>query len=307
MGTPDFSVGALKALAENGYEIAGVVTQPDKPRGRGKASAMTPVKEAALELGLTVYQPARVREQSFMDTVRALNPDVIVVSAFGQIIPKALLELPRYGCVNIHASLLPKYRGAAPIQWAVMDGEPVSGVTIMQMDEGLDTGDMLAKTEVPLEPDETGGSLFDKLSRAGADLLIRTLPALEQGTLTPEKQPLESPTAYARMIRKEDGRIDWNLEAEAIERRIRGLNPWPSAYTELTGKILKIWRAEVLPKESGQAPGTVTEAGKGGFCVQTGKGVLRLLEVQLEGKKRMDAQAFLRGFHAAPGMKLEEE
>ena len=228
MGTPDFSVGALKALAENGYEIAGVVTQPDKPRGRGKASAMTPVKEAALELGLTVYQPARVREQSFMDTVRALNPDVIVVSAFGQIIPKALLELPRYGCVNIHASLLPKYRGAAPIQWAVMDGEPVSGVTIMQMDEGLDTGDMLAKTEVPLEPDETGGSLFDKLSRAGADLLIRTLPALEQGTLTPEKQPLESPTAYARMIRKEDGRIDWNLEAEAIERRIRGLNPGPA-------------------------------------------------------------------------------
>ena len=307
MGTPDFSVGALKALAENGYEIAGVVTQPDKPRGRGKASAMTPVKEAALELGLTVYQPSRVREQSFMDTVRALNPDVIVVSAFGQIIPKALLELPRYGCVNIHASLLPKYRGAAPIQWAVMDGEPVSGVTIMQMDEDLDTGDMLAKTEVPLEPDETCGSLFDKLSRAGADLLIRTLPALEQGTLTPEKQPLESPTAYARMIRKEDGRIDWNLEAEAIERRIRGLNPWPSAYTELTGKILKIWRAEVLPKESGQAPGTVTEAGKGGFCVQTGKGVLRLLEVQLEGKKRMDAQAFLRGFHAAPGMKLEEE
>ena len=307
MGTPDFSVGALKALAENGYEIAGVVTQPDKPRGRGKASSMTPVKEAALELGLTVYQPSRVREQSFMDTVRALNPDVIVVSAFGQIIPKALLELPRYGCVNIHASLLPKYRGAAPIQWAVMDGEPVSGVTIMQMDEGLDTGDMLAKTEVPLEPDETGGSLFDKLSRAGAELLIRTLPALEQGTLTPEKQPLESPTAYARMIRKEDGRIDWNLEAEAIERRIRGLNPWPSAYTELTGKILKIWRAEVLPKESGQTPGTVTEAGKGGFCVQTGKGVLRLLEVQLEGKKRMDAQAFLRGFHAVPGMKLEEE
>ena len=307
MGTPDFSVGALKALAENGYEIAGVVTQPDKPRGRGKASAMTPVKEAALELGLTVYQPSRVREQSFMDTVRALNPDVIVVSAFGQIIPKALLELPRYGCVNIHASLLPKYRGAAPIQWAVMDGEPVSGVTIMQMDEGLDTGDMLAKTEVPLDPDETGGSLFDKLSRAGAELLIRTLPALERGTLTPEKQPLESPTAYARMIRKEDGRIDWNLEAEAIERPIRGLNPWPSAYTELTGKILKIWRAEVLPKESGQTPGTVTEAGKGGFCVQTGKGVLRLLEVQLEGKKRMDAQAFLRGFHAAPGMKLEEE
>ena len=311
MGTPDFSVGALKALAENGYEIAGVVTQPDKPRGRGKASAMTPVKEAALELGLTVYQPARVREQSFMDTVRALNPDVIVVSAFGQIIPKALLELPRYGCVNIHASLLPKYRGAAPIQWAVMDGEPVSGVTIMQMDEGLDTGDMLAKTEVPLEPDETGGSLFDKLSRAGAELLIRTLPALEQGTLTPEKQPLESPTAYARMIRKEDGRIDWNLEAEAIERRIRGLNPWPSAYTFLEGKTLKIWKADVSGREydkNGQEalPGTVVLTDKEGIHVACGEGRLILQEVQLEGKKRMDAAAFLRGFPIAAGTRLAD-
>ena len=302
IGTPDFSVGALKALAENGYEIAGVVTQPDKPRGRGKASAMTPVKEAALELGLTVYQPARVREQSFMDTVRALNPDVIVVSAFGQIIPKALLELPRYGCVNIHASLLPKYRGAAPIQWAVMDGEPVSGVTIMQMDEGLDTGDMLAKTEVPLEPDETGGSLFDKLSRAGAELLIRTLPALEQGTLTPEKQPLESPTAYARMIRKEDGRIDWNLEAEAIERRIRGLNPWPSAYTKLQGKTLKLWRARVEENQEKEGePGQIIRVEKEDFYVKTGEGILKIEELQLEGKKRMDTGAFLRGFPLSAG------
>ena len=307
MGTPDFAVGTLEALIQAGHELIGVVTQPDKPKGRGKSLMATPVKEVALKHQIPVYQPQKVRETEFTENLRRLAPDVIVVAAFGQIITKEILEIPRYGCINVHASLLPAYRGAAPIQWAVINGEKESGVTIMQMDEGLDTGDMLAKTEVPLDPDETGGSLFDKLSRAGADLLIRTLPALEQGTLTPEKQPLESPTAYARMIRKEDGRIDWNLEAEAIERRIRGLNPWPSAYTELTGKILKIWRAEVLPKESGQTPGTVTEAGKGGFCVQTGKGVLRLLEVQLEGKKRMDAQAFLRGFHAAPGMKLVEE
>lgn len=301
MGTPDFSVGALKALAENGYEIAAAVTQPDKPRGRGKEARMTPVKKAALELGIPVYQPLRVREEAFMNTVREIAPDVIVVSAFGQIIPKALLELPKYGCINIHASLLPKYRGAAPIQWAVIDGEEVSGVTIMQMDPGLDTGDMLERTEVPLAPDETGGSLFDKLSRAGAELLIRTLHKLETGALEPEKQPEESPTPYARMIRKEDGRIDWNMEAEAIERRVRGLNPWPSAYTSLNGKTLKIWRAEVLPRDSEKAPGTVAEAGKNGLDVQTGKGMLRILEVQLEGKKRMDTDAFLRGCRVEAG------
>lgn len=307
MGTPDFSVKALKTLAENGFEIAAVVTQPDKPRGRGKELAVTPVKKAALELGLKVYQPARVREEAFIETVREAAPDVIVVSAFGQIIPKALLELPRYGCINIHASLLPKYRGAAPIQWAVIDGEQVSGVTIMQMDEGLDTGDMLAKTEVPLDPEETGGSLFDKLSEAGAKLLAETLPKLEQGGLEPEKQPADSPTAYARMIRKEDGRMDWTQPAEILERKIRGLNPWPSAYTKLNGKILKIWKAEVLPGNSGNAPGTVTEAGRAGFCVQTGNGCLKLLEVQLEGKKRMEAEAFLRGFHTDPGTVMGED
>ena len=307
MGTPDFSVKALKTLAENGFEIAAVVTQPDKPRGRGKELAVTPVKKAALELGLKVYQPARVREEAFIETVREAAPDVIVVSAFGQIIPKALLELPRYGCINIHASLLPKYRGAAPIQWAVIDGEQVSGVTIMQMDEGLDTGDMLAKTEVPLDPEETGGSLFDKLSEAGAKLLAETLPKLEQGGLEPEKQPADSPTAYARMIRKEDGRMDWTQPAEILERKIRGLNPWPSAYTKLNGKILKIWKAEVLPGNSGNAPGTVTEAGRAGFCVQTGNGCLKLLEVQLEGKKRMEAEVFLRGFHTDPGTVMGED
>ena len=302
MGTPGFSVGALKALAENGYEIAGVVTQPDKPRGRGKASAMTPVKEAALELGLTVYQPARVREQSFMDTVRALNPDVIVVSAFGQIIPKALLELPRYGCVNIHASLLPKYRGAAPIQWAVMDGEPVSGVTIMQMDEGLDTGDMLAKTEVPLEPDETGGSLFDKLSQAGARLCVKVLKDLEEGKAVREKQPEESTTAYASMISKKMGEINWKDSAKSIEQLIRGLNPWPSAYTKLQGKTLKLWRARVEENQEKEGePGQIIRVEKEDFYVKTGEGILKIEELQLEGKKRMDTGAFLRGFPLAAG------
>lgn len=305
MGTPDFAVGALEALARSGHEIAAVVTQPDKPKGRGKTQQMTPVKETALRHGLPVLQPARVREETFIEKMRELAPDVIVVSAFGQIIPVALLELPRYGCINIHASLLPKYRGAAPIQWAVIDGEAVSGVTIMQMDAGLDTGDMLARTEVPLAPDETGGSLFEKLSRAGAELLTEILPRLEAGTLVPEKQPEESPTPYARMIRKEDGKLDWTMDAAALERRIRGFNPWPSAYTEIDGKTLKIWKAEAAAGDSGKEPGTVTAVDKKGFDVQTGEGILKILEVQLQGKKRMDAAAFLRGFQVKPGMRLE--
>ncbi len=304
MGTPDFSVGALEALAEAGYEILGVVTQPDKPKGRGKAQQMSPVKAKALELGLPVYQPARVREEEFIRKVQELGPDVIVVSAFGQIIPQALLELPRYGCINIHASLLPKYRGAAPIQWAVLDGEPVSGVTIMQMDAGLDTGDMLARTEVPLAPDETGGSLFDKLSRAGAELLKTTLPKIQEGSLQPEKQPEESPTPYARMIRKEDGLLNWEESAEVLERKIRGLNPWPSAYTRCQGKTLKIWKGMVCQGNSKEAPGTVAAVDRSSFSVQTGEGILKILEVQLEGKKRMDAGAFLRGYPIEPGSRL---
>lgn len=307
MGTPDFAVPPLRSLLSTEYEVAAVVTQPDKPKGRGKALMPTPVKEEAVKHGIPVYQPEKVRDPEFVEKLRELNPDLIVVAAFGQIIPESVLNMPRFGCINIHASLLPKYRGAAPIQYAVIDGEKESGVTIMKMGKGLDTGDMIARAVVPLAEDETGGSLFEKLSSAGAGLLVKTLPDIFAGTAVYEKQPEESPTPYAAMITKKMGLLDFSKSAEELERLVRGLNPWPSAYTELTGKILKIWRAEVLPKESGQAPGTVTEAGKGGFCVQTGKGVLRLLEVQLEGKKRMDAQAFLRGFHVAPGMKLEEE
>lgn len=304
MGTPDFAVGTLEALIASEHEVAAVVTQPDKPKGRGKAMQFTPVKEAAVKAGIPVYQPVKVREEEFVETLRELKPDVIVVVAFGQIIPKSILEMPKYGCVNVHASLLPKYRGAAPIQWAVIDGEEKSGVTTMKMDAGLDTGDMLLVQEVPLDKEETGGSLFDKLSMVGAELLIKTLKALEEGSVIPVKQPQESPTPYAAMMTKEMGSIDWNQEAVKLERLIRGLNPWPSAYTHLGKKTLKVWQASVVEEESGLAPGAVVEAKKA-LCVQTGKGILKIEELQLEGKKRMASDAFLRGYQIEQGTILE--
>ena len=263
MGTPDFAVGTLRSLAEAGHEITLVVSQPDKPKGRGHAMVPTPVKAVAEELGIPVFQPVKIREAK--DVLEKTEADVCVVAAFGQIIPASILHMKKYGCINVHASLLPKYRGAAPIQWAVIDGEKESGVTIMQMDEGLDTGDMLAKAIVPLDGKETGGSLFDKLSEAGGRLCVETLAKLEKGEITPEKQG-ESPTAYASMLDKKMGNIDWNKSAVVIERLVRGLNPWPSAYTHLDGKTLKIWACDVLPQsaskgESGEIlyrPGTVS-------------------------------------------------
>ena len=221
MGTPDFSVGTLEALIEAGHEVVLAVTQPDKPKGRGKEMQFTPVKECALKHGIPVYQPRKVREPECVEELRKYEADIMVVIAFGQILPKEILEMTPYGCVNVHASLLPKYRGAAPIQWSIIDGETVTGVTTMQMDEGLDTGDMLLKTEVPIEKDETGGSLHDKLAVSGAALCVETLKALEEKTVIPEKQG-ESPTAYARMLDKHLGNIDWNESAEKIERLIRG-------------------------------------------------------------------------------------
>ncbi len=309
MGTPDFSVGTLRELVKAGYEVVGVVSQPDKPKGRGKSLMPTPVKEAALELGLPVYQPKKVRDPEFMEVLRELAPEVIVVVAFGQIIPQSILELPTYGCINVHASLLPKYRGAAPIQWAVIDGEPESGVTIMKMDAGLDTGDMISKVVVPIEKDETGGSLFDKLSEAGAKLLVDTLPSIVDGTAVYEKQPEESTTPYAAMIQKQLGNIDWERPAVEIERLIRGLSPWPSAFTKLNGKTLKIWRAQVMDeseKDSDAVPGTVLRTDANGLCVKTGLGVLNITELQLEGKKRMDTPAFLRGYTVEPGSILPD-
>ena len=301
MGTPDFAVGTLHALAESEHEILAVVTQPDKPKGRGKALQPTPVKEEAMRYGIPVYQPKKVREEEFQVVLRELNPDLIVVVAFGQLIPKSILELPRYGCVNVHASLLPKYRGAAPIQWAVINGEKESGVTIMKMDEGLDTGDMIAKTVVPLASDETGGSLFDKLSQVGAQLLLDTIPALEEGTVVCEKQPEESPTPYAAMLNKKMGLIDWSQDASVIECLVRGLNPWPSAYTYLKGKTLKIWQAKVVEKQHEEEPGTIIEVDKKHLVVACKTNALLIERLQLEGKKQMETEAFLRGYAIETG------
>ena len=303
MGTPDFSTGTLEALiASKEHQVAAVVTQPDKPKGRGKAMQLTPVKEVAVRENIPVYQPKRVRDPEFIETLRKIPADVMVVVAFGQIIPKEILEMKKYGCINVHASLLPKYRGAAPIQWAVIDGETESGVTTMQMDAGLDTGDMLLKTVVPLEKEETGGSLFDKLSAAGATLLLQTLEGLERGEIVPQKQG-ETTTAYAKMLTKDMGEIRWEEDAEVIERLVRGLNPWPSAYTHVHGKTLKVWRAEVCKGED-KKPGTVLKTSDGQLIIQTGKDALKITELQLEGKKRMDTAAFLRGHSIEEGIDL---
>ena len=302
MGTPDFAVPSLHALTEAGYAVAAVVTQPDKPKGRGKTLLPTPVKEEAVMHDIPVYQPEKVRNNpEFLEILKEINPEIIVVAAYGQIIPKEILELPKFGCINIHASLLPKYRGAAPIQQAVIDGEKVSGVTIQHMGEGLDTGDMISKIVIPLSQEETGGSLFGKLAQAGAELLIKTLPSIEQGTAKFEKQPEESPTPYAAMISKKMGLLDFSKNAEELERLVRGLDPWPSAFTFINGKTLKVWKSSVLEKQAQEAPGTVIAADKGGIQVACGQKVLVLHEVQLEGKKRMEADAFLRGYQLKPG------
>ncbi len=335
MGTPDFSVGTLEALLAAGHEVALAVTQPDKPRGRGKSMQFSAVKEAALAHGIEVYQPRRVREEACIEYLRAYEADIIVVVAFGQILPGEVLKLPRYGCINVHASLLPKYRGAAPIQWAVINGETVTGVTTMRMDEGLDTGDMILKEEVPLSREETGGSLFERLSKVGARLCVKTLEAIENGTAayTPQDDSLAT---YTTMIKKQLGEIDWKKPAQEIERLTRGLNPWPSAYTYLEGKTLKIWRAEaeveanqsqdaqaqgareggmqagpgcIVDAEGGMqaGPGCIVDVAKDSITVQAGQGLLKLLEVQLEGKKRMAADAFLRGFQVKAGCRLGKE
>lgn len=304
MGTPDFSVGTLEALIEAGHEVVGVVSQPDKPKGRKNTLQPTPVKEAAIKHGLPVYQPVKIREQECVETLRALQPDVIVVVAFGQIISREILDIPSYGCINVHASLLPKYRGAAPIQWAVIDGEAESGVTIMRMDEGLDTGDMIAKVIVPLATDETGGSLFEKLSIAGASLLVKTLDSLKDGSAVYEKQPKESTTPYAAMIKKQMGRVDFTKSAIQIERLIRGLAPWPSAFTSVNGKTIKLWSALVSNEDTSLSPGTVVRTDQQGIWVQTGAGLVGITELQMEGRKRMDAEVFLRGFTVESGSQL---
>lgn len=254
-----------------------------------------PVKECATAHHIPVYQPVRIREAECIAYLKGYQPDIMIVAAFGQILPKEILEMPKYGCVNVHASLLPKYRGAAPIQWAVINGDAVSGVTTMRMDTGLDTGDMIEKAEVVLAEDETGGSLFERLAEVGAKLCVHTIQAIEDGTAVYTKQN-EAEATHVGMIKKQMGNIDWTQPAVTIERLIRGLNPWPSAYTKLNGKTLKIWHAAVEAGGDAKDAGKVITVNKKELKIQTGDGILSLLEVQLEGKKRMDIEAFLRGY-----------
>ena len=312
MGTPDFAVTTLQALIDSGHDVVAAVSQPDKPFGRKAELRPTPVRAAAEAAGIPVLQPQRLKDPEFTEHLEQLAPDVIVVAAYGKIIPRFILELPKYGCLNVHASLLPKYRGAAPIQWAILDGETETGITIMQMNEGLDEGDILNVSKVRISDTETGGSLFDKLAVEGGKLLVETLDLVESGALRPEKQPADSPTAYARMIVKEDGRIDWNRSAAEIERQVRGLDPWPGAYTRLDGKLFKVLRSQVLPEgetnvsgyDKMEQTGCVLAAGGDGMDILTGKGILRIREVQLEGKKRMAVADFLRGHTMEPGQML---
>ena len=307
MGTPGFAVGTLKALLEAGHDVAAVVTQPDKPKGRGKELLMTPVKAEAVKHDIPVFQPERVRKnEEFLEELKKLAPDVIVVVAFGQLLPVSVLTLPKYGCVNVHASLLPMYRGAAPLQWVIINGEKVSGVTTMQMDKGLDTGDMLLKEEVAIEPKETYETYHNKLSVVGAQLLIKTLDGLEAGTITPVKQ--EGDTCYASMIDKSLGNLDITRPAVELERLMRGLDPAPAAYSFLDGKLLKLFGADVVDSDkeySAQECGIITNITKNTFDITTGAGVLRVNEVQLEGKKRMDAASFLRGCRLTEGTALK--
>ncbi len=304
MGTPDFAVGTLEALIESeDHEVVLVVTQPDRDRGRGKGLSFSPVKEVAVKHNIPVFQPERIKRPENVEELRKYPADVFVVVAFGQILSKEILEMPKFGCVNVHASILPKYRGAAPIQWAVLNGDEKTGVTTMKMDEGLDTGDMIMVSEYVLSPDETAGSLFDRLSGIGAETLLKTLKAISDGSAVYTKQNHEEASKVS-MISKDMGRIDFNRPAIEVERHVRGMNPWPSAFTSINGKSLKIWKAAVV-SGSGE-PGQIISTDKDSFTVATGKGALKVTEVQLEGKKRMEVKDFLRGYQLELGSRLGE-
>ena len=310
MGTPEIAAIILKSVLESKHEIVAVVTQPDKPKGRSQGKlAFPPVKELALEHNIPVFQPQKVREEAFLEEIKKLNPDIILVAAYGKLLPKALLELPRFGCINVHASLLPKYRGASPIQWAVLNGEAKSGVTIMYMTEALDAGDIILTEEVELSKEETAGSLHDKLAQIGGPLLLSAMEAIETGKATRIPQNEEEAT-HVTMLDKAMGNLDFSKSAVELERFVRGLNPWPTAYTKLCGKILKIWKAEVtselmLSKEQRQQEfGTIVTVEKDAFGILTGEGILVVKELQLEGKKRMTVEEFLRGFSLGLGTLL---
>lgn len=303
MGTPDFAAGALEALVCAGHEIILAVTQPDKPKGRSSELIPPPVKVCALEHGIPVFQPRRIKTPEAVEELRRYRADVYIVAAFGQILSQEILDIPPYGCLNIHASLLPRYRGSSPIQHVILDGEERTGITIMQMDAGIDTGDMLYKKEIPIQDTDNYETLHDKLMALGGQAIVEALPLLEQGKLVPEKQR-DDLSCHAPLIEKAMGEIDFSQTAVAIDRKIRGMTPWPSAFTSYRGKQLKIWRAE--PDESvnsdcANTPGEILKTDKNSVTVAAGKGVLRIFEFQLEGKKRMTAHDFLLGVKMQPG------
>lgn len=307
MGTPDFAVGALEAIIKAGHEVTAVVTQPDKAKGRSGQMQFPPVKECAVKYGIPAFQPRKIKTPEAIAELKKFEADIYVVAAFGQILSKEILEIPKYGCVCIHASLLPKYRGAAPINWCIIDGEKETGITIMQMDEGIDTGDILTQKKVSIDEKETAESLFDKLSQAGAELIVETLPMIERGEAVAVKQD-DSLSSYAKMMDKSLGKVDWTKDAAFIERLVRGLNSWPSAFTSFQGKNVKLWRCDVVSADcvSTEKPGTIVEVTKDYFDVACGKGRLRVCELQLEGKKRMDTKSFLLGNQWKAGMCLGE-
>ncbi len=304
MGTPEFAVPSLKELIRSKHKVIGVVSQPDKPKGRGKKVLPPPVKVVALENSIPVLQPPKIKDENFYKIIRDISPDIICVVAYGKIIPKDILEIPPYGCVNVHASLLPKYRGAAPINWAIIKGEKVTGVTTMLMDEGMDTGDILLQEKTEIGEDETSEELSKRLSVMGAKLLLKTIDLLLEGKIEPKKQNDKEAT-YAPMLKKEHGLIDWRKSAEEIRNLIRGTQPWPGAYTWLWGKTLKIFSAKISNMKG--KPGEVLRAEKEALTVATGKGSLDIMELQLEGGKRLKTDEFLRGRKIAPGTVLGEK
>lgn len=300
MGTPDFAAGALKSLIEAGHEITAVVTQPDKAKGRSQELLPPPVKVVALEHGIPVLQPVRIKRPEEVEKLKQYPADIYVVAAFGQILSQEILDIPEFGCLNIHASVLPKYRGASPIQHVIIDGEEKTGITIMQMDAGLDTGDMLYQKEIVISPKDTYASLHDKLMVLGGEAIVEALPLLEQGKLVPRKQE-DALSCYAHLIDKTMGELDFTKSAEILDRLIRGLNPWPSAYTTYHGKQLKVWEAEPVKSPKAGKPGEILAVEKDAVLVAAGSGALRITSLQLSGKKRMSAHDFLLGVRMTPG------
>ncbi|QGU95254.1 methionyl-tRNA formyltransferase [Clostridium bovifaecis] len=303
MGTPEFAVPSLQAIIDN-FEVEAVFTQPDKPKGRGKKLSMSPVKELALKHNIKVYQPEKLKkEPEIIQELKDMHPDFIIVVAYGQILSREVIDIPKYACINLHASLLPKYRGAAPINWAIIKGEVVSGNTTMLMDVGLDTGDMLLKQEVPITEDMTAGELHDILMEDGSELLVETIKRVSKGEIKPEKQQ-DSETCYASMLNKEIAKIDWNSSSMEIHNLIRGLNPWPVAYTSYKDQIMKIYKSEILDKESGKTVGTILSVSDKGIEVACKEGALLIKEIQFPGKKVLKVEQYIKGNDIEEGVIL---